>query len=204
MGTLFIVATAAGVLSVALRGAPDADSLADVAAHRHRTALGALMIVVMAAAIALIPAILYPVLRRHDEGLAVGYVVTRTLEVVLILPAALGPLLLVSSDAHPGILATLVSTYGHWWAPVSSVFFCLSAALLNVLLFRSRLVPRLISGWGLVAVAPYLAAAPLVVFGVLAPSSPSHALLVAPLALNEMVLALWLLAKGFRPPVAGS
>jgi hypothetical protein len=212
VGTLFIIATAAGLSSVALLGPTDAvQSLTDVAAHKTRITLSALMIVVMAAAIAIIPAILFPVLKRHNEALALCYVVTRTVEVVLLLPAAIGPLLLlaVSSGYSTGApddgpqfrtLRTVSLTYAGWGGPVSAVFFCLSVILLNYLLYRSHLVPRLISAWALVAVAPYLVDGLSVMFGVLSPSSPLHSLLIAPLALNEMVLALWLLAKGFRPP----
>jgi hypothetical protein len=50
------------------------------------------------------------------------------------------------------------------------------------------------------SVVPYLADACLVMFGVLDPSSAVHTVLFAPLALNELVLAVWLLAKGFRVP----
>jgi hypothetical protein len=78
------------------------------------------------------------------------------------------------------------------------VFFCLSVVLLNYLLYRLRLVPRLISAWALVAVAPYLVAGILVTFGALATSSPLHTSLIVPLAVNELVLALWLLVKGFH------
>jgi Domain of unknown function (DUF4386) len=79
------------------------------------------------------------------------------------------------------------------------VFFCLSVLILNYLLYQSRLVPRLISGWALAAVAPYLIDGLLVMFGLLNTSSLLHTVLIVPLALNEMVLALWLLTKGFRP-----
>ncbi|MEV8099218.1 DUF4386 family protein [Kitasatospora sp. NPDC085879] len=71
--------------------------------------------------------------------------------------------------------------------------------LLNHLLYRSRLVPRWIAGWALLAVVPYLADA-LLVLGPSAPSPAARAALVVPLALNELALALWLLAKGFREP----
>ena len=71
--------------------------------------------------------------------------------------------------------------------------------LLNYLLYRLRLVPRLISAWALVAVAPYLVAGILIMFGALATSSPLHTSLIVPLAVNELALALWLLVKGFHP-----
>ena len=56
----------------------------------------------MAAAIAMIPPMIFPVLKEHGEGVALGYVVARSVEVVLLLPAAIGPLVLlaVTSDAQ--------------------------------------------------------------------------------------------------------
>ncbi|MET7426733.1 DUF4386 family protein [Dactylosporangium sp. NPDC005555] len=166
-GGLFITATAAGVLSAALL---------------DRSAGGsALMVLVMGAAIVMIPPVLFPVLKVHGEALAVAYVAARTVEVVLLVPAT-------QPDFD--------------YAP-HALFFCLSALLLNVLLYRSRLVPRWISGWALVAVVPYLVDAVLVLLGVLTPTSTVHGLLVAPLGLNEMVLAVWLLTKGFRAQPAG-
>ncbi len=56
------------------------------------------MVIVMAAAIVLIPAIMFPVLKEHNEAFALGYVVTRTVEVVLLLPAAVGPLPLLAAS----------------------------------------------------------------------------------------------------------
>jgi Domain of unknown function (DUF4386) len=101
-----------------------------------------------------------------------------------------------TGTADPGDTASAASTA---WDSTSAVFFCLSVLILNYLLYRSRLVPRLISGWALAAVAPYLIDGLLVIFGLLSTSSPLHTVLIVPLALNEMVLALWLLTKGFRP-----
>jgi hypothetical protein len=212
-GLLFVIATAAGILSVALLGPADAISApADLAKIQNQVAAGALMVLVMAAAIAMIPPTLFPVLKEHNEGLALGYVVARAIEVVVLLPAAIGPLLLLSMASpqsaagaayDPGLfnsVRVLSQTYDTWGYFVSVVFFCLSVLLLNYLLFRSRLVPRLISGWALLALLPYLADGVAVLFGLLTISSALHTLLIVPLALNEMALALWLLVKGFRPP----
>ncbi|WP_157254469.1 DUF4386 domain-containing protein [Nonomuraea typhae] len=166
-GTLFLTATAAGVLSTVVRGPG-----------------GGIMALIMAVAIAMIAPTLFPILKEYGEAPALGYVVTRTLEVVLLLPAAIGPL---SGGAVPGYAV---------WGHSSVVFFCLSVVLLNVLLYRSRFVPRWISGWALAAVAPYLAGGLLVVFGVVSPDSPVYVVLFLPLAVNEMVLAVRLLVKG--------
>jgi hypothetical protein len=213
VGALFLTATAAGVLSVVLLGPLDSlSSPQSIADKAHRISAGALMVLVMAGAIALIPPTLFPVLKEHGEALALGYVAARIVEIVLLLPAAIGPLMLVAigtsqsaagtpdDAAHLDTVRVLSQTQDMSAYAGSSVFFCLGALLLNFLLYRSRLVPRWIAGWALVAVVPYLADACLVMFGALTVSSAIHTLLVFPLALNEMVLAVWLLTKGFRAP----
>ncbi|MET9338849.1 DUF4386 family protein [Nonomuraea sp. NPDC003804] len=112
------------------------------------------------------------------------------LESVLLLPAAIGPLLLVALGTTPDAgtpdgaarldtVRALTQTYDRW-GHASAVFFCLSVLLLNHLLYRSRLVPRWVSGWALVAVAPYLAGSLLVMFDLLAGSSAAYAVLVVP------------------------
>ncbi len=211
-GFLFLTATAAGVLSVVLLGPLDTlHSPQSIADRAHRISAGAVMVLVMTLAIAMIPPTLFPVLKKHGEASALGYVASRIIEVVLLLPAAVGPLMMVAigtaqsgagTPANAAYLDTvriLTQTYD-LWGHAGSLFFCLSALLLNYLLYRSRLVPRWIAGWALVAVVPYLADAFLMMFGLLAPSSAFHAVLVFPLALNEMVLAVWLLVKGFTAP----
>ena len=174
------------------------------------------LVLVMAVAIVLIPPTLFPVLKGHGEAPALGYVAARIMEVVLLLPAAVGPLMMVAISTTPSdasapdnaaqldTVRILTQTYEMWGHAGSSAFFCLSALLLNYLLYRSRLVPRWISGWALIAALPYLAGACLVMFDVLNPSSTVHTTLFAPLALNEMVLAVWLLTKGFRTPSSAS
>jgi hypothetical protein len=208
-GLLFITATAAGVLStIFLAQSGAADSPASLIAQRDRLTLGALMVLVMAAAIAMIPPMLYPILRQHNEALALGYVVARIVEVVLLIPAAVGPvlLLIVSSEfaatgepeASFDVARSLTMSYEGWTHPASAIFFCLSVTFLNYLLFRYRLVPRVIAAWALLAAVPYIVDSMLVLFDRLAVSSPLHTLMILPLALNEMVLAVWLLAKGLR------
>ncbi len=137
------------------------------------------MVFLMAVAIAFIAPTLFPILKQHGEGLAMGYVVARTLEVVFLM-SAVAPLANLQID--------------ELWGHASAIYFCVSVVLLNSLLFRSKLVPRWISVWALIAVVPYLAGAVLVLLDVL--SQTQAGALFVPLAINEMVLAVWLLAKG--------
>jgi hypothetical protein len=82
---------------------------------------------------------------------------------------------------------------------VTALVFCLGGAMLYVLLYRSRIVPRWISAWGLVAIPFYVAAYLLPMYGVLDVDAPAQVLMYTPLAVQEMVLAVWMIARGFRP-----
>ena len=81
---------------------------------------------------------------------------------------------------------------------ILTIVFCLGALIFNYLLYQTKLVPRWLSGWGLVVIVPYLTAGLVAMFGIIDALSPTYAILNAPLALQEMVLALWLIVKGFN------
>ena len=68
----------------------------------------------------------------------------------------------------------------------------------------SRIVPRCISVWGLAAIPLYAAAALLAMYAVVEPASSSQVPLFVPLAVQEMVLAVWMIARGFRPAAVTS
>ena len=68
---------------------------------------------------------------------------------------------------------------------------CARALILNYILYKSRLVPRWLSGWGLIGAILLLVADLLAIFG-----SDQVLLLAAPIGLQEMVFAVWLIVKG--------
>jgi len=219
VGALFITATVAGLLGTRLTGyvvgAPD--YLVQIAANKNLIVLGALLKFVAAAASAGIAIALYPVLRKHNEGLALGSVGFRLVEGVFYIVAALGLLSLLSlgqeyASAGPQVaptlqvLGTLIFAVRNWAGFVYGVlFFCLGALMYYCVLYQSRLIPRWLSGWGLVAIALLFSMVLLIAFGE-RPSGPSgmQLLLALPIALQEMVLAVWLILKGFNPSVVAS
>ena len=147
-------------------------------------------------ALAMVPIVFWPVGKRYNETLAMGYVVFRGgLETVIYVVGAFGWLVLIvlSKEADAGQFANFV----HAALPViwdqGAITFVLGALMFYVVLYQSRLVPRWLSVWGLVGaslgIVPPLGG----MFGL------SLGILVAPLALQEMVMAVWLIAKGFSP-----
>ncbi len=87
-----------------------------------------------------------------------------------------------------------------WMRDVVMLFaWGLGALLYNLIFLRSRLLPRWLAGWGILAILLHLAGCLLALFEIIGPSSPLQVVLLAPSALQELVLAIWLIAKGFDP-----
>jgi uncharacterized membrane protein YhhN len=78
--------------------------------------------------------------------------------------------------------------------------FYVGALLYYSIFFRSRLIPRWLSGWGIIGVGLGLAAGFLVLFTVTSSMSALQVGLNVPIGVNEMVLAVWLIIRGFSSP----
>jgi hypothetical protein len=204
IGVLYIIGTVALVLSLAVTGEVLAGSayLAQVAGQPNQVAVGALLVLLAGFALAMVPVVFWPIGRRYNETLAMGYVVFRGgIETVLYIATALGWLLLValSTQQNAGPVAGLVRTIeAVAWDQLVAIPFVLGALMFYVLLYQSRLVPRWLSAWGLVGAALYIVPPLGSMFGL------SLGILMVPLALQEMVMAVWLIAKGFNPRAVAS
>lgn len=211
-GILYITGTVTGVLSMVV-SAPvrDAsDPFAAAAEHSGLVVTGALLVLVMGLSLALVPVVLFPVLRRVNEVLATGYLVMRgAVETACYVILAIGWLLLVPlGDAMSAGLGTATPAGMRLGKlvidadaanAVLALVLCLGAVMFYVLLYRSRIVPRWIAVWGLAAVPLYVLADLLAMYAVIGANSSQQVLMFMPLAVQEMVLAVWLIARGFRP-----
>jgi hypothetical protein len=200
IGVLYIIGTVVLVLSVVVTGGvlTGPAYLAQVAAQPNQLAIGALLVLLPGFALAMVPVVFWPVGRRYNETLAMGYVVFRgAIETVIYMVTALGFLLLIPLSTQPdaaplaGFVRTAVAVTGD---QVGVIPFALGALMFYVLLYQSRLVPRWLSAWGLVGAGLYIVPALGSMFGL-----SSLGVLMAPLAVQEMVMAAWLIAKGFNP-----
>jgi hypothetical protein len=209
VGILFIVATAASIIggSLVMALLDDPDYLVAAAAHEGQIVLGVLLEFILALSVIGIAALLLPVLRPHGEGLAVGYVAVRTVEAVFILMASTRALLVLALSQDWGSVGgvgvepvgTALLSAREWTYFVGTMLtFSVSAVLLNALLYRSRLVPAWVSVWGLVGGLLLLVMAVAEAFGVEAPFPLQ--VLAAPIGVQEMVLAVLLIWKGFATP----
>jgi hypothetical protein len=212
VGVLFIIATAASIASSPfLTSINSSNYLVDVSANGNQVLVGALLAFIAAIASASIAISLYPTLRKHDEGLALAAVGFRLIEGVLYIVGIVGLLSLLTvsqqfvsagapnSSYFQTLGASLLAGY-HWVYYGGAVLaFCLGALMYYIIFYQTKLVPRWLSVWGLLGVVLLAVAALSVMFGVIAPLSISQAILVLPIAVQEMALAVWLIVKGFNP-----
>ncbi len=201
VGLLYVTGTALGILSVALTSPVTGANNVMEAAADHGTSLtaGALAILGMAVALALIPVFAFPVLSRVSATLARAHALLRgVVEFGSYLPV-IASLLLVANIGTYGGEESMARSLVHQDALTSltAVGFLGGATAFYVVLWRGRLVPRWIAGWGLVAVAPYLIGSTLTLFGAVDSMASLNVALLAPLGVQEMVLAVWLMVRGF-------
>jgi hypothetical protein len=155
---------------------------------------------------------LYPVVKRQNEGVALGFVAARVLEAAMIFTGVLGLLSLVTlrhdlggaAGANAAALVTTgashVAVYNGTMLLGQTLMPCVNALLLGSLMYRSRLVPRIIPIVGLIG-APLLLAAVIVTMfsGGIEHISAFQAIVTLPVAAWEFSLGVWLVVKGFRP-----
>jgi hypothetical protein len=152
---------------------------------------------------------LYSVLKRQNEGVAMGFVGSRVLEAGTIFAGVMCILSVVTlrqAGAGADALVTshaLVAMYDRMFLIGQSFMPAVNALLLGSLLYQSRLVPRVLPLLGFIG-APLLVAGDIaVLFGLIGQHAPSTALAAFPIALWEFSLGVWLVVKGFnRPAIA--
>ena len=152
---------------------------------------------------------LYPVVKRQNEGVALGFIAARVLEAGLIFTGVISLLSLVTlrqdlgGAAGPNAAALVtvgashVAVYNWTFLLSQSLMPGINALLLGSLLYRSRLVPRIIPVLGLIGAPLLIASVFATLFGGIKLGSPLFAAL--PVAAWELSLGVWLVVKGFKP-----
>jgi hypothetical protein len=192
------------------------DSLLRISANEPTVLAGAFLVFAMGWAGAGIGISMYPILRRHNEGLALGAAGFRIIEGVFHCIGAVLILLLATLSrefikAGPADLAqfqnlgALLREGRTWVSDVGALpAWCIGAYMYYSLFYKTRLVPRWLSLWGLAGVTLVVAASILVLFRQISSLSTAQMLMSLPIALQEMVLAIRLIVKGFNPSATAS
>lgn len=214
-GALFIIADVATFTGDALIPAlTGADYLIQLSAHADLVAAGMLAKIVSTFTCVGIAIAMYPIMKRANAGLALGSVVFRTLEAAFYMVGIVSLLALlklgqqfaaagVADRASIQAIGDSLVSVRLWAAPLLGVFaFCVGSFMYNYLFFQSQLIPRWVSSFGIAAITSLTIACVLSLFS--GNRITSYIPLASPIFVQELVLAIWLIVKGFNPSAVTS
>jgi hypothetical protein len=219
VGVLYIIGTVTGVLSVVFYGPVlnTPDYLIKISANENPIIIGAFLVLSMGLSLALVPVMMFPIARKHNEILAIGYVVFRgALETIGYVAMVICRLLLIplsrefvragapNASYFQTLGVLLREAHDSSIDPILAIVFCLGALMFYSLLYQSKLIPRWLSVWGLIAAILWLIVGLLAIFRLIDPMSTTRVAFAPPIFLQEMVMAVWLIAKGFNPSALAS
>jgi hypothetical protein len=212
VGVLFILAAVTAVIGFALYQPilNDADYIIKGSAKESQVIWGALSELVLAFSVIGISILMYPILNKENESIAIGYICFRLLEATIITIGIISLLSIVTLSQEYEIVkdpdASFFLTVGKLLVTVHNWTFLLgpnlvlglSTLMMSYFLYNSKLVPRFISFLGLVGGPLIFICAVLVMNGVFLQISFWGALFAIPVFAYEMTLAIWLIVKGFN------
>lgn len=208
VGILFLVQMAAAVLSYSVILDPilyQSDFLGALAANSTKVIIAMLSDLACGAAVFAIAVLLYPILKRYSERIALWYVGQRLTELVCFMVSGFLLLTLLNigqeiadtagaESLHEEHIALYFrSARGHV-QDISLLVYCLGAWSFYGLLYHYQLVPRFISAWGFLGVTLLFIEILANVFG----TSAGGMMIMMPLGLNEIFLGVWLIIKGLN------
>ncbi|UCB47171.1 MAG: DUF4386 domain-containing protein [Spirochaetota bacterium] len=215
VGVLFIVATVASMLGQGLLGSvlDDPDYLINISENKTRVIIGVLISFIDGIAIAGIAVLMFPILKKYNEGIALGYVGARIAELPIIVAYLIIPLLLTDlsqeyvkagapAASYFQTSGTLFFAVRHWTIQMVYIFNFIAGLMFCYLLYKSKLVPRFISILGLVGYSVMLPGTLLHIFGQI--GTNQIFIIFALGILFEILLPIWLFIKGFSSSAIAS
>ena len=217
VGALFIMALVLFLIGQAfyepILSSPD--YLDSTYPNRVIVIIGILLEFISALAVVLIPLLLFPILKKHNEVLALGYVSFRLFEAVLLSFAQIYKLSLVKLSQDylnkGGVDASYFQNIGSsiqsviYWIDhaglIYLIVFAIGALILYSALYKSKLIPRWLSIWGLIGAVAILTGSVMATFDI---SLVLAMLLIIPIALQEQTMAIWFIVKGFNSSAIAS
>ena len=207
VGILFITATVTSSLSILItEPVLEARNLLEALSDKsNQIALAAILMLIDAISVAFIAILLFPILKKKSENLALGYVGMRIMEGILFAAyvAVLLTVLFISKEYSANNVqdASNFKPIGQsflilaeWTFDIGlGIVFAISAIILNYLLFQFALVPRWLSAWGFLGALVTMTIVLLKFYDIQVTEALDFII-----GIQEMVFAVWLIAKGFR------
>ena len=212
IGVLFILAAVTAIIGLALYQPilNDADYIVKASANDTQVIWGAFCELILAFSVIGIAVMMYPILNKENESIAIGYVCFRLLEATIIIIGIISLLSVVTLNqeftkaVNPNVISFLTAgkllITVHNWTFLFGPNLALGPGtlMMSFVLYKSKLVPRYIYFLGLIGGPLIFACAVLVMFGVFLQISIWGVLLAIPVFAYEMTLAVWLIVKGFN------
>ena len=212
VGLLFVagmvIGVAGNVLILSIFGAPD--PLSNVSANSMLVAVAAFLWLMTVVGDAAHGVLMVPILKQHNERIAIGYLAARIVDAVFIAVMVLFILLQIplaseylkagaSDTSYLQALSTMFVEVNLYAYHIAMFTLGIAGLLLCYTFYRAKLVPRLVAVWGLVGYATILCGSVLEVLGFNLLSI--HAI---PGGLWELFIGVWLIVKGFNPSAFAS
>ena len=210
VGVLFIIALVFDIIGRGIYepilNAPD--FLINAFPNRIHLIIGILLEFICAPAIVLIPIVLFPILKKYNESIALGYVGFRLLEGILFIFMVINSLSQISLSqeylnsgtgevSYFQTIGNSILAENDWATLIYIIVFTLGALMFYYSLYKSKIIPRFISVWGFIAAVFLLTGALLGMLNLI-PLPKAMIFFGSPIALNEIILAVWLITKGFN------
>jgi len=204
IGILYIIGTVSGVLSVAFTGTMENshEYFIQIASKNIQYMIGSLFILCMGFSLAFIPIIAYPVLNKQNKTLALSYVVFRgaleTFTYISTFVCMLALLEIGKNVSELGNIGIIIINLRESITLATTYVFSIGAFIFYYILYQSKLVPNWLSIWGIIAIISHFITGFLIMFGLQTVMSTANLIMNFPIILQEMVMAIWLIIKGFN------
>jgi hypothetical protein len=211
VGALFLISMTVSMIYTSFFSSILYAPLTDIYPNKIDVVIGALLELTNCIAVVGIAVMLFSILKRHNKTIAIGYVGFRTIESAILIVGLISSLLLITlsqEQINAGALdASYFQTIGalvlkgkHMALQMALIICALGGLMFTYLLFRSKLIPRFISGLGFIGYVLVLASAVLDIFGIIDTVHGRGVMMYIPGGLFEVILLpIWLIAKGFNP-----
>ncbi|MFP5116038.1 DUF4386 domain-containing protein [Bacillaceae bacterium C204] len=212
VGVLFILAAVTAVIGLNLYDPilKGADYLIKGSEHANQVILGALMELILVVSAIGTATTMFPLLRQYNETIALWHVCFRFLEAIIITVGIISVLSLLTlsqefvaagaPDSASFHSSGIVLKAIHDWTFMLGPLFMLgiNTMMYSYIFYKTKLVPRFISILGMTGATLVFVCSLFVMFGVFPQISFWGGILAVPVAANEMILAVWLIVKGFN------
>jgi len=213
VGALFIITMILGMIDAYTVAPILHSSLADYYSNGSQFYIGAFSILFMSLGVVGIAILLYPILEKHNRIIAITYLCSRVMECLLLIIGVIVYFLLLtlshefinsgsSDSSYFQTLANIAVEARYSGYHVAMIILSIASIMLCYLLFKTRLIPRIISVVGIIGYASVLVSAPLDLLGIIDTTGTGGVLYVPGALFELLLLPIWLFVKGFNPVAA--